>query len=57
MLLWARLKSNPPGGDDFHAIVGFWHRPIQQWKASPEHLNQGEELIATYWVALPEAPK
>jgi hypothetical protein len=57
VLLWARLKSSPPEGDDSYAIVGFWHRDVRQWKVSPEHLNQKEELIASYWVALPEAPK
>jgi hypothetical protein len=56
VLLWARLKNSPPTGNDFYPIVGFWHRSIQQWKVSPEHLNQKEELIASYWTALPEPP-
>jgi hypothetical protein len=57
VLLWARLKSNPPADNDSYPIVGFWHRSVQQWKVSPEHLNQKEELIASYWMALPEPPK
>jgi hypothetical protein len=57
VLLWARLKTHPPSGDDFYQIVGFWHASVQQWKVSPEHLNQLEELIAAHWVALPEPPK
>ena len=57
VLLWARLKSNPPSGGDFYPIVGFWHASVQRWKVSPEHLNREEELIATHWVALPEPPE
>jgi Putative Actinobacterial Holin-X, holin superfamily III len=36
VLLWARLKSFPPSGDDFYSIVGFWHPSIQRWKVWPE---------------------
>jgi hypothetical protein len=57
VLLWARLKSHPPSANDYHPIVGFWHRVIQTWKVSPEQLNEGEELIASYWAPLPEPPK
>jgi hypothetical protein len=32
LLLWARLKTHPPGSDDFYPIVGFWHHFIQEWK-------------------------
>jgi hypothetical protein len=56
VLLWARLKSNPPGDDDFYPIVGFWHRSIQRWKVSPEHLNGQEDLIPSFWSKLPEPP-
>jgi hypothetical protein len=56
VLLWARLKTTPPGEDDFYAIVGFWHRSIQRWKVSPEHLNREEDLIASHWAPLPEPP-
>jgi hypothetical protein len=28
VLLWARLKTNPPGLNDFYPIVGFWHHLI-----------------------------
>jgi len=56
VLLWARLKSSPPADDDFYAIVGFWHRSVQRWKVSPEHLNREEDLIALFWAALPEPP-
>jgi hypothetical protein len=56
VLLWARLKNSPPTGQDFHPIVGFWHRFVQQWKVSPEHLNEGEELIPSYWMELPNSP-
>jgi hypothetical protein len=56
VLLWARMKSSPPGGDDFYAIVGFWHRSVQRWKVSPEHLNREEDLIALFWATLPEPP-
>jgi hypothetical protein len=55
VLLWARL-SKPPSPNDFHRIVGFWHRSIHQWKVSPEHLNGEEVLIASYWAPLPEPP-
>jgi hypothetical protein len=58
VLLWARLKINSSSGDDIYQIVGSWHASVQHWKVSPEHLNRdGEELIATHWVALPEPPK
>jgi len=57
LLLWARLKSCPPGGEDFYPIVGYWHRSIQRWKVLPEHLNGDEDLIADYWAELPAAPK
>jgi hypothetical protein len=56
MLLWARLKSHPASADDFHPIVGFWHRAIQRWKVSPEQLNRDEDLIASFWTPLPEPP-
>ena len=57
VLLWARLKTSPPGDDDFYAIVGFWHHSIQRWKVSPEHLNREEDLVASLWSPLPEPPK
>jgi hypothetical protein len=57
LLLWARLKSKPPTGDDFHPIVEFWHRSIDRWKVTPEDLNSEDDLIATYWIAIPEPPK
>jgi len=38
VLLWARLKTNPPSFNDFYPIVGFWHHSIQEWKVWPEHL-------------------
>ena len=41
VLLWARLKTNPPGLNDFYLIVGFWHHSIEEWKVWPEHLAQG----------------
>lgn len=56
VLLWARLRSNPPSPDDWYPIVGFWHASIQQWKVSPEHLNREEDLNASHWIALPEPP-
>jgi hypothetical protein len=56
VLLWARLRSHPPSEDDFHRIVGFWHRAIGRWKVSPEELNGQEDLIAVLWSALPEPP-
>ena len=56
VLLWARLKTSPPAEDDFYMVVGFWHRSVQRWKVSPEHLNREEELIASHWAALPEPP-
>ena len=51
VLLWAQLKSKPPTGDDFHPIVGFWHRSIDRWKVTPEDLNSEDDLIATYWMS------
>lgn len=57
LLLWARLKSKPPTGDDFHPIVGFWHRSIERWKVTPDDLNSEDDLIATYWIAIPDPPK
>ena len=57
VLLWARLRSNPPSPDDCYPIVGFWHASVERWKVSPEHLNREEDLIASHWVALPEPPK
>jgi hypothetical protein len=57
VLLWARLKSNPPSGNDFYSIVGFWHQSIERWKVWPEHLNGEEDLIPSFWTALPEAPR
>ncbi len=56
VLLWARLKGSPPGDNDFYAIVGFWHRSVERWKVSPEHLNREEDLIALFWATLPESP-
>jgi hypothetical protein len=41
VLLWARLKSHPTSSDDYHPIVGFWHRV---------------DLIASFWASLPEPP-
>jgi hypothetical protein len=55
VLLWARLKISLPS-NDFYPIVGFWHRSIERWKVLPEHLNREEELIASYWIALPAPP-
>lgn len=57
VLLWARLKISPSGSGDFYPIVGFWHRSIERWKVVPEHLNSEEELVATHWLAIPEAPQ
>lgn len=56
VLLWARIKSIPPSGNDFYPIVGFWYQSVEQWKVHPEHLNEEEELIPDYWSALPEPP-
>jgi hypothetical protein len=56
VLLWARLKSHPTSSDDYHPIVGFWHRAIHRWKVSPEQLNRDEDLIASFWASLPEPP-
>jgi hypothetical protein len=57
MLLWARLKSVPPGTNDFCSIVGFWHNSIKQWKVAPEILNKDEVLDARCWAELPGEPK
>ena len=56
VLLWARIKTVPPGNVDFSPIVGFWHKDIEQWRVAPEHLS-GEVLIPTYWTKIPEVPK
>ena len=56
VLLWARLKSNQPGRNDFYPIVGFWHHSIKEWKVWPEHLAQGEVLLPLHWSPLPEQP-
>jgi hypothetical protein len=56
VLLWARIKTVPPGNVDFSPIVGFWHKDIEQWRVAPEHLS-GEELIPTYWTKIPDVPK
>ena len=57
VLLWARLRSNPPEPDDFYPIIGFWHPLIEQWKVAPEHLNSSEVLTPSHWADIPEAPK
>jgi hypothetical protein len=57
LLLWARMKSCPPEPNDHYPIVGFWHESIKDWKVYPEHLNRGEELIASHWTALPATPE
>jgi hypothetical protein len=56
VLLWARLGSNPPSANDFYPIVGFWHSLIEPWKVAPEHLNQEEHLIASFWAPIPAPP-
>ena len=56
VLLWARLKSNPPERNDFHPIVGFWHHSIKEWKVWPDHLAAGEVLLPSHWIALPPSP-
>ena len=57
VLLRVRLKTNPPGVNDFYPIVGFWHDLIKEWKVWPEHLCQGEVLLPSHWSPLPEGPK
>ena len=56
MLLWARLKTNPPVLNDFYLIVGFWHHSIKEWKVWPEHLAQDEVLLPSHWIVLPASP-
>jgi hypothetical protein len=56
VLLWARLKTSPSSEDDFYSIVGFRHQSIQRWKVWPELLNREEDLIPSFWTALPETP-
>jgi hypothetical protein len=57
VLLWARLKSIPPGpGNESCAVVGFWQASIKQWKVAPEYLNKAEELIPSYWMPIPRPP-
>lgn len=55
LLLWARLKSNPPGPSDHYPMVGFWPSSIVGWAVYPQHLS-GEQLIPTHWAELPASP-
>jgi len=58
VLLWARLKSVPPGSNDHSPIVGFWNKSIDRWEATPDLSYLGSEvLIPKYLTELPEPPK
>ena len=57
VLLWARLRSVPPGNNDFYPIVGAWNKSIERWKVAPELLNRPEVLDARFWIELPNFAK
>lgn len=50
VLLWARMRANPPEKDSFFPVVGFWQPyPVERWKAR----DTEDDLIATRWAPIP----
>jgi len=57
VLLWVtQFGTTPAGQSEPSAVVGFWHKAVGQWRMIPDHLNRGEELIASHWIELPKPP-
>ena len=55
ILLLARFQIY--GGDDtISGVVGAWNEHVQQWRLSPEFLDNGEYLIPSHWAQIPELP-
>ena len=55
ILLVARFQIY--GGDGtISRVVGAWNEHVQQWRLSPEFLDNGEYLIPSHWAQIPELP-
>jgi hypothetical protein len=54
MLLWARLRANPPESNDHFEVIGYFNHAsgVERWKAR----ETDEDLEPDYWAPIPKPP-
>jgi hypothetical protein len=66
---WKRIDSAPKDGtpvlliarfniqtEENGTVVGHWENAIERWKPVPRFLDNGHELIPTWWMEIPKLP-
>jgi hypothetical protein len=54
ILLWARLRANPPESSDHFELVGYYHQAsgVERWKSR----ETDKDLVPDCWAPIPKPP-
>jgi len=49
------VRLNIPG-EEPGPVVGHWLKAVEEWRVSPDFLDEGTELIPSCWMEIPQFP-